>query len=69
MAVGLERTGRIITSAAGILVLVAGAFVTSDVMVIKALGMVIAIAILLDATVVRALLVPALMRIMGDWNW
>ena len=69
VAVGLERTGRIITSAAGILVLVAGAFVTSDVMVIKALGMGIAIAILLDATVVRALLVPALMRIMGDWNW
>ena len=69
VAVGLERTGRIITSAAGILVLVAGAFVTSDVMVIKALGLGIAIAILLDATVVRVLLVPALMRIMGDWNW
>ena len=69
VALGLERTGRIITSAAGILVLVAGAFVTSDVMVIKALGLGIAIAILLDATVVRALLVPALMRIMGDWNW
>ena len=69
VALGLERTGRIITSAAGILVLVAGAFVTSDVIVIKALGLGIAIAILLDATVVRALLVPTLMRIMGDWNW
>ena len=69
VALGLERTGRIITGAAGILVLVAGAFVTSDVIVIKALGVGIAIAILLDATVVRALLVPALMRIMGDWNW
>jgi putative drug exporter of the RND superfamily len=69
VAMGLERTGRIITSAAGILVLVAGAFVTSDVLVIKALGLGIAIAVLLDTTVVRALLVPALMRIMGDWNW
>ena len=69
VALGLERTGRIITSAAGILVLVAGAFVTSDVTIIKAFGLGIAIAVLLDATVVRALLVPALMRIMGDWNW
>jgi len=69
VALGLERTGRIITSAAGILVLVAGAFVTSDVTIIKAFGVGIAIAVLLDATVVRALLVPALMKIMGDWNW
>ena len=69
VAMGLERTGRIITSAAFILVLVAGAFVTSDVVVIKAFGLGVAIAIFLDATVVRALLVPALMRIMGDWNW
>ena len=69
VALGLERTGRIITSAALILVLVAGAFATSDVVVVKALGVGMAIAILLDATLVRALLVPALMRIMGRWNW
>ncbi|MEK7778155.1 MAG: MMPL family transporter, partial [Chloroflexota bacterium] len=69
VALGLERTGRIITSAALILVLVAGAFATSNVVVVKALGVGMAIAILLDATLVRALLVPALMRIMGRWNW
>ena len=69
VAVGLEKTGRIITSAAIILVLVAAAFATSDVIVVKAFGVATAIAILLDATAVRALLVPALMRILGDWNW
>ena len=69
VALGLERTGRIITSAALILVLVAASFATGDVIVVKALGVGTAIAIFLDAMVVRALLVPALMRIMGDWNW
>ena len=69
VALGLERTGRIITSAALILVLVAAAFATSDVIVVKAFGVATAIAILLDATLVRALLVPALMRVLGDWNW
>ena len=69
VAMGLERTGRIITSAALILVLVAASFATGDVVVVKALGVGAAIAIFLDATVVRALLVPALMRLMGDWNW
>lgn len=66
---GLEHTGAIITSAALILVLVAGAFATGQVVFIKALGIGVAVAVLLDASVVRALLVPALMRIMGDWNW
>ena len=69
VATGLERTGRIITSAAMILVLVASAFATSDIIVIKAFGVGVAIAVFLDATVVRALLVPALMRLLGDWNW
>ena len=69
VALGLERTGRIITSAALILVLVAAAFATSDVVVVKAFGVGVAIAVLLDASLVRALLVPALMRIMGKWNW
>lgn len=69
VAQGLEATGRVITSAALILVLVAAAFSTGDIIIVKALGVGTAIAIFLDATVVRALLVPALMRIMGDWNW
>lgn len=69
VALGLERTGRIITSAALILVLVAAAFATSDIIIIKAFGVATAIAILIDATLVRALLVPALMRVLGDWNW
>jgi len=69
VASGLERTGRIITSAALLLVLVAAAFATSDIIVVKAFGVATAIAILLDSTLIRALLVPALMRIMGDANW
>ncbi len=69
VAQGLERTGRVITSAAMILVLVAASFATADIVVVKALGLGTAIAVFLDATVVRALLVPALMRIMGNWNW
>ncbi|MBI4311688.1 MAG: MMPL family transporter [Chloroflexi bacterium] len=69
VAGGLERTGRIITSAAMVLVLVAAAFATSDVIVVKAFGVGVALAILLDSTLIRALLVPALMRIMGSANW
>lgn len=69
VALGLERTGRVITSAAMILVLVAAAFTTSDIIIVKALGLGMALAILLDSTLVRALLVPALMRIMGTLNW
>jgi RND superfamily putative drug exporter len=69
VAQGLERTGRIITSAAMIMVLVASSFSTGEIVLIKALGVGIAIAVFLDATLVRALLVPALMRILGAWNW
>ena len=69
VAQGLERTGKVITSAALVLVLVAASFSTGDIIVIKALGLGTAIAIFLDATVVRSLLVPALMLILGDWNW
>jgi RND superfamily putative drug exporter len=68
VAVGLQRSGRIITSAA-FLVVVAGAFVTAEVVIIKALGFGIALAVFLDATVVRALLVPSTMRLLGRWNW
>lgn len=69
VATGMQRSGRIITSAALIVVVVAGAFVTADVVLIKALGFGIALAVFLDATVVRALLVPSTMRLLGDWNW
>jgi RND superfamily putative drug exporter len=69
VAQGLERSGRIITSAAAIIVLVSGSFVAADIILIKALGLGTAIAVFLDATVVRALLVPATMRLLGDWNW
>ena len=66
---GLERSGRIVTSAALIVVVVAGSFAFADIVLIKALGLGIAIAVALDATVVRALLVPATMRLLGRWNW
>ena len=69
VARGLERTGRIITSAALLLVVVTGAFATSEVIFIKQMGVGIALAIALDATIVRALLVPATMRLMGGLNW
>lgn len=69
VAMGLERTGALITSAAAILVIVAGAFTLADILIIKAVGLGIALAIALDATVIRALLVPATMRLLGDWNW
>jgi Predicted drug exporters of the RND superfamily len=69
VARGLERSGRIVTSAALIVVVVAGSFAFADIVLIKALGIGMAIAIALDATVVRALLVPATMRLLGRWNW
>jgi RND superfamily putative drug exporter len=69
VAHGLERSGRIVTSAALIVVVVAGSFAFADIVLIKALGLGIAIAVALDATVVRALLVPATMRLLGHWNW
>jgi RND superfamily putative drug exporter len=69
VARGLERSGRIVTSAALIVVLVAGSFAFADIVLIKALGLGMAIAVALDATVVRALLVPATMRLLRHWNW
>ena len=65
VAGGLERSGRIVTSAALIVVVVAGSFAFADIVLIKALGIGMAIAVALDATVVRALLVPATMRLLG----
>ncbi len=69
VARGLERSGRIVTSAALIVVVVACSFAFADIVLIKALGIGMAIAVALDATVVRALLVPATMRLLGHWNW
>ena len=69
VAAGLERSGRIVTSAALIVILVAGSFAFADIVLIKAVGLGIAIAVALDATIVRALLVPATMRLLGRWNW
>jgi RND superfamily putative drug exporter len=69
VAVGLERTGRIVTAAALLFCIAVGAFATSKVVVVKEIGVGIALAVLIDATIVRALLVPSLMAILGRWNW
>lgn len=69
VAEGMRRSGRIITSAALIVVLVSASFMAASIVLIKALGLGVALAVLLDATIVRALLVPATMRLLGDWNW
>ncbi|MFM6971870.1 MAG: MMPL family transporter, partial [Rhodoluna sp.] len=69
VAIGLQKSGRIITAAALVLAFSFAAFATSGVSIMKALGFGIAFAILLDATIVRALLVPALMRLFGSANW
>lgn len=66
---GLTYTSKIITSAAAIMIVVTGAFAFTGVMPVKQLGVGIAIAIFIDATIVRLVLVPALMKLLGDWNW
>jgi RND superfamily putative drug exporter len=69
VALGLERTGRIVSYAALLFVIAIGAFATSKVIFIKEVGIGTAVAVLVDATIVRALLVPALMALLGRWNW
>ncbi|MEN3361664.1 MAG: trehalose monomycolate/heme transporter, partial [Mycobacteriales bacterium] len=69
VATGLQRTGRIITSAALLMIVVVAAFSASGITFIKLIGVAMALAILVDATVVRALLVPATMRLLGRANW
>ncbi|MBX3028162.1 MMPL family transporter [bacterium] len=69
VAEGLERTGRLVTSAAAIMVVVFAAFGFASVVVVKAIGVTLSLAIALDATLVRCLIVPAAMRLFGDWNW
>jgi RND superfamily putative drug exporter len=69
VALGLQRSGGIITSAAIVVVVVSASFATADVILVKALGLGMALAVFLDATFVRALLVPATMRLLGNLNW
>ena len=69
VAIGLERTGRIVTAAALLFAVAMLAFATSEVIFIKENGVGTALAVLIDATIIRALLVPALMELLGKWNW
>jgi RND superfamily putative drug exporter len=69
VSIGLERTGRIVTAAALLFAVAIGAFATSNLVFIKELGLGTALVVLIDATVVRALLVPSLMVLLGEWNW
>ncbi|MBI2777638.1 MAG: MMPL family transporter [Chloroflexi bacterium] len=69
VAEGLAKTAGVITGAAMVMVVVFAAFALADVVTIKSIGVGMALAVLLDATVVRILLVPATMRLLGEWNW
>ena len=69
VATGVQKTGRIITSAALLLAVVIGAFATSGIVFMKMLGIGMLVALLVDATIVRALMVPATMKLLGSWNW
>ena len=69
VALGIERTGRVITAAAVMLAVVFLAFTSSSIFFMKEVGFAQAAAVLIDASIIRALLVPALMRMLGQWNW
>jgi len=69
VATGVQKTGRIITSAALLLAVVIGAFGLSGIVFMKMMGVGMLVALIVDATVVRALLVPATMKLLGTWNW
>jgi uncharacterized membrane protein YdfJ with MMPL/SSD domain len=69
VAIGLERTGRIVTAAALLFAIAIGAFATSEIIFIKENGIGTALAVLIDASIIRALLVPSLMELLGKWNW
>jgi RND superfamily putative drug exporter len=69
VAEGLSKTAGVITGAAAIMVTVFAAFALADTVTIKSIGVGMALAVALDATVVRVLLVPATMRLLGRWNW
>ncbi|KAA1420632.1 MMPL family transporter [Mumia zhuanghuii] len=69
VATGVQKTGRIITSAALLLAVVIGAFATSGIVFMKMLGVGMLVALLLDATLVRLVMVPSTMKLLGRWNW
>jgi RND superfamily putative drug exporter len=69
VAVGLERTGAVVTAAAILLAVAIGAFITSSISFIQQIGIATAFGVLIDAFIVRSLLVPALMGLLGSWNW
>ena len=69
VAIGLERTGRIVTAAALLLCVAIGAFATSRLVFVKEITVGLMTAVVVDATIVRALLVPSLMKLLGKWNW
>ena len=69
VALGLQRSGAIITNAAIIVIVVSACFATADMILVKALGLGMALAVVIDATLVRGLLVPATMRLLGNLNW
>jgi uncharacterized membrane protein YdfJ with MMPL/SSD domain len=69
VARGVERTGRIVTAAALLFCVAIGAFATSKIVFIKEIGVGVALGVIIDATIVRGLLVPSLMKLLGEWNW
>jgi uncharacterized membrane protein YdfJ with MMPL/SSD domain len=69
VAEGLARTAGVITGAALIMVTVFAAFALAEIITIKSIGVGMALAVAIDATIIRVLLVPSLMRLMGRWNW
>ncbi|HEX6541087.1 MAG TPA: MMPL family transporter [Ktedonobacterales bacterium] len=69
VARGLEKTGGVITNAALLFIIVAGAFVFTGIVIMKETGLGMTLAVLIDATIIRTLLVPATMRLLGRWNW
>ena len=69
VALGLMRTGRIVTAAAAIMVAAFSGFMLGSLIGLVQFGFGLAVAILIDATIIRVLLVPALMKLMGEWNW
>ena len=69
VAVGVERTGAVVTAAAILLAVAIGAFITSSISFIQQIGVATAAGVLIDAFIVRALLVPSLMGLLGRWNW
>jgi RND superfamily putative drug exporter len=68
-AEGLKKTGSLITSAAFILVVVVGSFIFTDIEIMKALGLGLGLSVLIDATIIRVMLVPALMKLLGKATW